>query len=364
MSAQKTRVMLILQDYPQVSQTYIKTEIEAVEDAYELKIIAIHQGLNQYRASRPYEHTGSPQIIAQRIAEFRPHVLHSHWLNMAVLLSRLAWETDTPFTIRAHSFDTAQPMHSGTLPEHLTGMVRAVNDSMCLGVLTFPYTRPHLEKIGIQFRKLIDCWPVMAYDRFYDPTPNGRGVMNMGARSRKKRMQDFVDLAPIVPDRSCDLYLVDSVHDDNVVEYNQQKGSPVRIHESIDPDDMKAVYKAHDWLVYTADRQINSVGWPVSVSEAQAAGLGVCVPGIRPDMREYVGPAGFVYDSIEQVAQIISRPYPAQMRQAGFEHAKRSDIQRHKHLLTDIWNRARRRPRRVRSLIGRVLGKIKGMVGQ
>jgi hypothetical protein len=31
----------------------------------------------------------------------------------------------------------------------------------------------------------------------------------------------------------------------------------------------------------------------MSIAEAQGAGVGVCMANIRPDLREYVGPAGF-----------------------------------------------------------------------
>ena len=37
----------------------------------------------------------------------------------------------------------------------------------------------------------------------------------------------------------------------------------------------------------------------MAIAEAQAAGVSVCMPNIRPDIKEYVGEAGFVYDSIE-----------------------------------------------------------------
>lgn len=57
------------------------------------------------------------------------------------------------------------------------------------------------------------------------------------------------------------------------------------------------------------------------------------MPNIRPDIKEYVGPAGFLYSSIAEVRDILSRPYPAAMREAGFEHT-------HKHLLTRLWDRA------------------------
>jgi hypothetical protein len=63
----------------------------------------------------------------------------------------------------------------------------------------------------------------------------------------------------------------------------------------------------------------------MSIAEAQGAGVGVCRANIRPDLREYVGPASFLYDSISQVLKIISKPFPAELREAGFDHANKSD---------------------------------------
>jgi hypothetical protein len=103
---------------------------------------------------------------------------------------------------------------------------------------------------------------------------------------------------------------------------------------------MPREYKKHAWLVYTADRALGTVGWPVSIAEAQASGVGVCMPNLRPDLRDYVGPAGFLYDSIGDVARIISKPLPEELRQMGFEHAKKSDIFQHRQMLINLWQKA------------------------
>jgi hypothetical protein len=117
-------------------------------------------------------------------------------------------------------------------------------------------------------------------------------------------------------------------------------GDPVTIVPPVEPEHMLAEYKKHGWLVYTACRKTNTVGWPLAVAEAQAAGVGVCLPNLRPDLRDYLGGAGFLYDSIEEVRDIIAKPYPEEMRRAGFEQAKKSDVFRHGRLLLDLWRRA------------------------
>lgn len=75
----------------------------------------------------------------------------------------------------------------------------------------------------------------------------------------------------------------------------------------------------------------------MAVAEAQAAGVGVCLPNIRDDLKEYLGGGGYLYDSIEQVADIIKHHVPAEIRNKDFEQARKSDIELHKHLLTDLW---------------------------
>jgi hypothetical protein len=64
------------------------------------------------------------------------------------------------------------------------------------------------------------------------------------------------------------------------------------------------------------------------------------MPNIRPDLRDYVGKGGFLYNSIGEVADIISKPFPEEMRQIGFEDAKKSDVFRHKVILTNLWRKA------------------------
>lgn len=101
--------------------------------------------------------------------------------------------------------------------------------------------------------------------------------------------------------------------------------------------DMSAEYKRHKWLVYTAPTTKATVGWPMAVAEAQASGTGVCMQNIRPDVAEYVGPAGFMFDTIDELTDILRGPLPDKMRSAGFEHARRSDIREHLPILEDLW---------------------------
>ncbi len=153
-------------------------------------------------------------------------------------------------------------------------------------------------------------------------------------------MSDFLELASVVPHTKFNLYPL-GYETPEIKKLNERMNNPVNIVPPVQPEDMLAEYKKHRWLVYTASREMNSVGWPMAVAEAQAAGVGVCLPNIRPDLKEYLGDAGFLYESVSDVARIISRPFPDEMRETGFEQARKSDVFKHKAILLDLWNKAR-----------------------
>jgi hypothetical protein len=109
----------------------------------------------------------------------------------------------------------------------------------------------------------------------------------------------------------------------------------------MEPDDMPAEYKKHQWLVYTGCFEMKTVGWPLAVAEAQASGVGVCIANLRPDLREYVGDAGYLYNSIEELVEIISKPFAPEKRELGFKLAERSNFAERVHELDRLWDKAR-----------------------
>jgi len=321
----KPRILYLLSEYPQLSETYVKTEIEALQPDFDIFVVAFRKADLPYRRHVPFELTREFGRVVQIIRDFKPCVLHAHYLNMAPVIAQVAAAQRLPYTIRAHSFDVlALPPGGLTVNEH------------CLGVLVFPFTRPLLESKGLPPNKIVDCYPAVNFARFHDRSPNGDGVLNLGACLPKKRFEDFIDLACLMPGATFNLYTI-GYATEALADYNRSRGGPVNLCPTVEPEEMPAVYKRHQWLVYTACPKLATVGWPMAVAEAQAAGLGVCLPNLRPDLAEYLGGAGYLYDSVQELPAILSRPYPEEMREKGFEQARKSDIQRHKTKLTDLW---------------------------
>lgn len=334
------RVTYLTYCYPTFVETYINTELSHVAKAFEVDLISVTVPQAEAEADVPYVVEQDEAKILERMRAFAPDVIHTHWLwgPQLDIACRLAKVLDRPLTIRAHSFDVLgfQPDdHRSPTATHRNFL----RSEYCLGILTFPFGVARLVRAGIPEAKLVPCWPVVDYERFHDESPNGSGVINVGACLPKKDFPSYLQLARRVPGQQFGLYPV-GPQVGALREINRTLGSPVAIHTPVPHRRMPGVYKQHEWLVYTADRRLPTVGWPVCIAEAQASGVGVCMPNLRPDIKDWVGPAGFVYDSLDEVVEILQQPYSASMRRAGFEHARRPDIREHLPLLTNLWKQA------------------------
>ncbi len=329
----RPRILYIVQEYPQISETYIENERRVLAERYSIAIISLN------RADLPFDNPAHYQVISPGDTErfraavrgFAPDIVHGHYFHLLPLAVRVARNNGVPCTLRCHSFDIlSQP------EQVLSSAAAAANDDACLGLLSFPFTRPLLEGHGVRPSKIHDCWPVIDYDRFHDESPNGRGIMNVGAAIPKKNMEDFLRLGALMPERELTLYAM-GYEVDALRAANAAMGGRVRIVNGVQPPDMPVEYKRHEWLVYTACGMRRSVGWPLAVAEAQAAGVGVCMQSVRPDLAEYVGECGYLFETVGDARRIVSQPFPAEKRRRGFEHAQRSDLRRHVRILEDLW---------------------------
>jgi len=328
------RVLYFVREYPQASQTYIRAEIDRVKRrGFAVSVVTVQAADIAYDGHEPFEILKelSGAALEDVVRRHRPDIIHTHDFKFVRASLGIARMAGTFYTARTHSFDV---LEQGNLEDALS--IAAVNDPACRGLLCFPFVVDRLVKVGISAAKIVPCWPVVDLAKFRNRAPNGPDVMNVGAVLPKKAMHLFADLAKTLPDTRFNLYML-GYHAAEIEAYARATGSPMHIVPPVHPDDMPAEYKKHRWMVYTASKEIGTVGWPLSVAEAQASGVGVLLQNIRPDVAEYVGPGGYVFDTIEDARRIISEPFPDERREAGFLHAEKSDIDKHIELLFQLW---------------------------
>lgn len=326
------RIMAILERYPQLSETYISTEL------FELEARGLLAGIVSMTAADMPLAEPLPFVISVdetnivRMARRREvDALHTHYLQMAPLVIRVADQLGIPFTLRTHSYDVLKAP-----TKVLDEVCSMINASSCASVLGFPFICRRLLEHGLRADLLVESWPVIDFEKFLDQSDNANGVLNLGAALPKKNMFAYIDFALSRPDVRFSLYPV-GYQTNELVEYNAHLGFPVEIHEAVQPAEMPQIYKQHRWLVYTSSLDLGTVGWPMAIPEAQASGLGVCLQSDRPDAYDLLDGAGVVFSHFREISELISRPVPTPSRERGFQVARRSDVRSHVDVLLKIW---------------------------
>src|SRR5689334_5498032 len=103
---EKLRVLYLLSHHPQISETYVRTEIEAVKEFCDVRVFSLKEADTQYKNYEPYVLSADPDVIGETIREFKPHVLHTHWLTqvrgvayLAGYFGNIAERANIPFTV-------------------------------------------------------------------------------------------------------------------------------------------------------------------------------------------------------------------------------------------------------------------------
>jgi glycosyltransferase involved in cell wall biosynthesis len=363
--ARKPRVLYFITQYPNFSETYMHEEIRSISDQFDVAIItylkspmprkeAFDYKLIRYtlpcfvyapieRVDMDFSRPESVEFLKQIdevIAEFKPDLMHAHYLGLVTLLDKLSEIHGIPYTVRTHSQDILKEPR-----EKLETLCSIANRGRALGVLGFPPFRQRLQAHGLRDDLFVECWPVVNVKRFFrtETGSNTGKVMCAGPVIEKKSHHEFIELANAMRETGLQFdFYGDGFMLGEIGELNEKLGSPARILYA-DPNDMPGVYAQYDWLVYPASKEINRVGFPCAIVEAQASGLGVLwqrLPGREAEQLDFLGGGGILFDSIEEVPELLSRPYPQEMRENGWKACWRSDIEGHKNRLTDLWNRA------------------------
>jgi hypothetical protein len=337
--AMMPKVLYALEAYPELSETYIEVERRLVAQRCETHAISFltpgtfnpdHLSYVHLRKKR----TKWPLARRHALRGFRPDIVHTHWLTVTKYAQGFARMFDVPWTVRSHSFDVMDRP-----AEAIASDIARCNESDCAGVIVFPFLRTRLLEAGLREDKLVDCLPVVDVAMFQDVYATGDGVIHMGATKKKKNFPGFIKLATLCPEREFTLIPL-SRGWDWVEKLNEDAGNPVTMMRPIRHAEMPDLWRQQKWLVYAGDRAHPSTGWPIAVCEAWAAGVGVCLQKVRPDMEDYVGDCGHVFDEVEDSAELIKgEPDPA-MLERGRQKARTIDAPRHIDTLFDLWRGA------------------------
>lgn len=273
------KVLYILWNYPQLSETYVAAEIA----------FALGQGVDVQVWSKLVQKEGVPAqcpvhrgTLAEALAAVRPDVVHVHYL---VVADRHAPEipAEIPVTVRAHSFDW--------------------DPALCGRVADFPgvrkvYAFPHFSRQVLHPK--MEALPVAYSTKLFKPSPrkDRRMVLRLVAGLPTKGLVDFFAAASELPKYRFVLGVARAGGADQFPETLRAMNAGGRVDLRFDLSWEEAARLTSEAAIYmdTSDPKGHHFGMPISIAEAMATGSFVLARR-SPAAQEYLGDAGLVYES-------------------------------------------------------------------
>jgi glycosyltransferase involved in cell wall biosynthesis len=286
------RVLVLAYDYPQLSESYIHAEIRwMLSRGVEIEVFSMEEPTSRGEPLVPVHRADLDQVVA----EFKPDVIHLHFLSLArhyaAELSRLG----VPVTVRGHGFDHSEELLDALLAEPWMAHVYLFSN------LVHPGTS-HRAKL-----RSADCafdtsryFPVLAKDRHL--------VLRAGACLPSKDLDLFIEVAALRPEYRFVLVLSTNASgvetDRRLRERNAALGNPVEILVDLQYEPMAELMRCAGIYLHTFGF-VQPFGQPISVAEAMASGA---IPLLRraDATVSYAGEAGLYYETAEEASQILA----------------------------------------------------------
>jgi glycosyltransferase involved in cell wall biosynthesis len=284
------RVLYLLWNYPQISETYIDAEIG----------YAIGCGIDVHVWSTACRH---PNLIpscevhrgtlADTLAKVKPHIVHCHYLPLAEAYHGSV-PKGVPITVRGHSFDWSQET-----------LRRVAGLNSVKRIYLFPHFAVQVKDVD-----KVRALPVAFRPRQQkDVKKDRRLVLRLAAALPTKGLQDFFAVAERLAD---DFRFVLGVsragsaddYPERLVEMSRKMGGIVDVRIDVLPDDAWDLYRKASIYLETSDPKGHPFGMPISIAEAWSEGMLVLARD-GPDARRYVG-EDFCYSTVAEASELIA----------------------------------------------------------
>jgi glycosyltransferase involved in cell wall biosynthesis len=290
--ARPLKVLYALWHYPQLSESYIETEIAYmrrrgidVEVWSEITPVAPHP------VDVPV-HRGS---LKEVLASAKPDIVHIHWLGSFGSYEHVLRKAGLPVTVRAHGFEFTPELAS-----------KLNENSLVRAVFVFPQHKAALPN----FAKLqVAC---SAFDpTLYRPLnlpKDRRLVLRVAAGLPTKDFPILFRLAKRLPEFRFVLSVVTcNQHEAYVAELlrqNEKVGRPVDLRINMSHPAIAALAQKAGIYLHTYDPAGPPYGMPISIAESMACGAYLIARRLPPTAA-YVGEAGDLYDSDAEAEALL-----------------------------------------------------------
>ena len=287
------RVLYVLEEFPQRSETYIRWEMECMRRwGVEIEVWRVRD----LSPASPYptDVVVRDGPLADAIDAFQPHVVHCHWLYVGVDAAAEVGKTGRTMTVRGHSFEHGQ--------ERVAQLVRSYAVE---GVYLFPHfldrdDSPKLQKLNVSVNA----------ELYFPEEKDRRLVIRTAAGLPYKDIVTFLETAARCPEFRF-ILAVTHVHTheaflDELRDRNESLGSPVEIWHDVPTEELAATVRRAGICLHTNDPGGHRFGMPISIAEAMATGSHVIVRR-SPDSMCFAGDRATYYENAEEAAAQIRK---------------------------------------------------------
>ena len=284
------RVLVVAWDYPQLSESYIHTEIRwMLSRGVEVEVVARRHPASPGVPLVPVSY-GSITEAAKR---FDPDVIYSNWLSLTREVGSELSRLDLPVTIRGHGFDHSPELASEMAAEPW------VHRLYLFGNLPPPGSDAGKVWVVDASFDSSRYYPVAAKDR--------RLVLRAGACLPTKDLGLFLEVASRRPEYRFVLALSRNSSgvevEQELIAQNEALGRPVEILFDVQYEPMAELTRRAAVYLHTFGFH-QLFGQPISIAESMATGA---VPLIRraPASMDYGGDAARYYDDADEASAIL-----------------------------------------------------------
>ncbi len=293
----RPRVLYAVWHYPQLSETYVETELRRMLAwGVHVEIWRTTTGVTPYATSVPI-HDGT---LAEAVAAARPDLIHAHWLTFSLEHHAEIFGFGLPVTLRPHGFDASRhALTTWLASSELAKAVYAYDHQIVRAGVTDARFKPTPVAFDTELFK-----PRTGKDR--------RLVVRVSAALPSKDLELFLEAARLLPEYRFVLAAVtcnfEEAYAARLQALNEEMGSPVTLMPNVPRGALANLLGEAGIYVHTAHPPWHDegtlIGQPASISEAMASGC-YCLVRDLPELTAMVGDAGATYaDHNDLVAAI------------------------------------------------------------
>ncbi len=338
------RILVIGRAFPNASHGYINNDIDYLAARAHVLVLSPNQPMAPFYSAVNCDYFNDEHDLLQQARHFQPDYIIAWLLPNHFFARSVAEALGVPFVIKLHTPDyhtlsvrhrrakrwwpsfkapPSEAQMSKGYKVSLESLRRTGQSNQLQGVFCIPVLKDAFSE-HLPRARIFDLKPRIFYDRYHNEQPNGDKVMLLGSLLKRREgnltfgkvassIASPVDWYPM-PTPGC-LWLDIPGRPDKIVFKKYQP-----------PAAMPAVYKQYKAMVMIGSGPY-SRGLSLSILEAQAAGVAVLAPSLRPDFDAFVTQGGgFIFHDESEIMDILKTVPDEARRALGFRHAAAFDL--------------------------------------